>query len=150
MASENTQSPKSTCTKARIKEGMQASPKPWSFRLPTSSSPVPLEMCFHPCLNCVSLSKRQEELLAFLQQPTFAFKDTAHASLETLLLYCAHDMHKGKMLFPGLMQLFLPEKLFLSGQCSSSAPEGPSPAATLAPAVWCLRENLAPISNFKK
>lgn len=129
---------------------MQASPKPWSFRLLTSSSPVPLEMCFHPYLNCVSLSKRQEELLAFLQQPTFAFKDRAHASLETLLLHCAHDMHKGKMLFPGLMQLFLPEKLFLSGQCSSSAPEGPSPAATLAPAVWCLRENLAPISNFKK
>lgn len=107
-------------------------------------------MCFHPHLNYASLSKRQEELLAFLQQPTFAFKDTVHTSLEILLLCCAHDMHRGKMLFPGLMQLFLPEKLFLSGQCSSSAPEGPSPAATLAPAERCLRENLAPVSNFKK
>lgn len=127
------------------------SPKPWSFWLQTSSSPVPLEMCFHPHLNYASLSKTQEELLAFLQQATFAFKDRAHASLEILLLLCAHDMHEGKMLFPGLlMQLFLLEKLFLSGQCSSSAPEGPSPAATLAPAEWCLRENLAPISNFKK
>lgn len=143
-------SPKSTCIKAIIEEGLEVSPKSWSFRLLTSYFPVPLEMCFHPHLNYVSLSKRQEELLAFLQPPTFAFKDTVHASLETLLLHCAHDIHKGKMLFPGLMQLFLPEKLFLSGQCSSSAPQGPSPAATLAPAEWCLRENLASISNFKK
>lgn len=90
-------------------------------------------MCFHSHLNYVSLSKRQEELLAFLQQPTFASKDTEHASLEILLSCYAHDMHKGEMLFPGLTQLFLPEKIFLSGQCSSSAPEGPSPAATLAP-----------------
>lgn len=124
------------------------SPKPWSFRLLTSSSPAPLELCFHPHCNDVSLSKRQKELLAFLQQPVFAFKDTAHPSLEVLLLHCADEMHEGKMLLPGLTQLFLPSKLFPSRQHFPLAPERPPPAAAPAPAAWCLRENLAPIRNL--
>jgi len=49
----------------------------------TSFSPDPFETCFHPHHNEVSLSKRQKELLAFLQQPVFAFKDTATRKSES-------------------------------------------------------------------
>lgn len=111
----------------------------------TSSSLAIFKMCFH--LHDNIFSERQRELQAFLQQSVFAFENPEHASLELLLLHCADELHDGKMLLLGLTQLFPLSKLFShrSRERFTLAPEEPSPAAALVPAVWYVREHLAPV-----
>lgn len=103
----------------------------------------------HPHHNYVSLSKRQKELLALLQQPNLHSK-LQHMQVWKYFCYVVQmRCTKEKMLLPGLTQLFLPSKLFLPGQRFPSAPEGPPPAVDPAPAAWCLGE-LGPNQPFNK
>lgn len=92
IAKENTQSPKNTCTKARRKEWLQAFPKPWCFRLPTSSSPAHFKCIFIPTLMMFLSVKDRENYQHFYSSPYL------HSKI--WYMHCADEMHKGKRFMP--------------------------------------------------